>query len=572
MGRYELLFRIAAGGMAEVYAARVLGEAGFQKLVAVKRMLPTLADDPEFVTMFLDEARVAANISSPHVVQTLDLGRDSEGALFIVMELVVGVPLSRVMREAAKVKRAVPVAMAVELIAQAALGLHAAHEATTPLGDPLHIVHRDVSPQNILVGVDGRARITDFGVARAVMRMSHTRAGQVKGKFAYCAPEQLRSESIDRRADLFALGVVAWEVMAAQRLFVADHPMATMERVTSMPIPSLHGIRPKVPQAVSDIVDRMLERDPDARPATGAEVARALREAAQDAGLQLPAVTDVSRFVKAAGGPALAKMRRNIEVGLSRGGLLADSEEFRLVEEASGIASTAGSDTHDTGLSLAEPSAPEPDASGVSRTPGSLLPPAPATAEPTGRRVPLWAQGLVGGLLLAAVGLGTFAALRGPRGPVSEPLPPAPPSAGAEAATAPSPPESSPTESTGSVAADGLPTSEAQGSQEEATSESGTATPPTRGTAMRRRPRSLAPARTAAASMGVGGSTAMGTGGVVAMEVAMAPSMEVAMAPAMEVAMAPAMEVAMAPAMDAPMTMRRTGGLVGLDAFDRELE
>ena len=423
MGRYELLFRIAAGGMAEVYAARVLGEAGFQKLVAVKRMLPSLADDTEFVNMFLDEARVAANISSPNVVQTLDLGRDGEGALYIVMELVVGVPLSRIMREASKVRRAVPVGMAIEFIAQAAIGLDAAHEATTPVGEPLLIVHRDVSPQNILIGVDGRLRITDFGVARAVRRLSKTEVGRVKGKFAYCAPEQLRSSTVDRRADIFALGVVAWEVLAAQRLFVADHPLATMERVTSMPILPIVGLRPKVPQAISDIIDAMLDRDPDGRPATGAEVARSLRQAAYEANLELPGTQAISRFVKSAGGDALTKMRANIETALSvdGGSLLSNSEDFRLVDEASGIANAEGSDTHDTGVARAEHS--EPDASGVSRTPGSLLP-----SGPTERKTLKAAlAGAFAVVLIAVVGLGVFFALRQKPGPISEPLPAAAP-------------------------------------------------------------------------------------------------------------------------------------------------
>ncbi|NCQ62094.1 MAG: serine/threonine protein kinase, partial [Myxococcales bacterium] len=185
MGRYEMLFRIASGGMAEVWAARVRGEAGFQKLVAIKRMLPNLAEDEDFVAMFLDEARVAANIASPHVVQTLDLGRDDEGALYIVMELIVGVTLGRVLKAATKARRVVPLGMGVELLAQSAHGLHDAHEASTPLGEHLEIVHRDISPQNILLGVDGRARITDFGVAKAVMRLTQTDAGRIKGKFAY---------------------------------------------------------------------------------------------------------------------------------------------------------------------------------------------------------------------------------------------------------------------------------------------------------------------------------------------------------------------------------------------------
>ena len=567
MGRYELLFRIAAGGMAEVYAARVLGEAGFQKLVAVKRMLPTLADDPEFVAMFLDEARVAANIGSPNVVQTLDLGRDEEGALFIVMELVVGVPLSRVMREAAKVRRAVPVAMAVELVAQAATGLHAAHEAATPLGEPLHIVHRDVSPQNILVGIDGRARITDFGVARAVMRMSHTRAGQVKGKFAYCAPEQLRSEGVDRRADIFALGVVAWEVMAAQRLFVADHPMATMERVTSMPIPSLHGIRPKVPEAVSAVVDRMLERDPDARPPTAAEVAQALRNAARDAGLVLPSAGEVSRFVKAAGGPALAKMRRNIEATLSRGGLLADSEEFRLVEEASGVAPSTGSDTQDTGLGQSEPSLPEPDTSGVSRTPGSLLPPAPDPSTPTGG-VRAWAWALIGGLVVFVVGLGVVAALRRDR--VAEPLPNRP----ATLSGAPMPVED-PSEGPGGARGAGG-SAVLSDEEPEAAEGQGHAAPGLDGTGRRRGTagmgaslvRGRGATGTAAAMTTTAATTAaMRTGAATRTTAAMPVAMRTtAMADAMRAT------AATTAAMEPGETPPRTGTLVGLDAFDRELE
>jgi len=405
MGRYELLFRIAAGGMAEVYAARVLGEAGFQKLVALKRMLPTLADDEEFVAMFLDEARVAANISHPNVVQTLDLGRDHEGALYIVMELVVGVPLSRILKEAAKVRRAVPVGMAIELIAQAAAGLDAAHEAVTPVGEPLHIVHRDVSPQNVLVGVDGRVRITDFGVARAVMRMTKTVAGRIKGKFAYCAPEQLRSEDVDRRADIFALGVVAWEALAGQRLFVADHPLATMERVQSMPILPLDTVRNRVPKEVSEVVLWALDRDPEKRPATAQEFARALRRAAQGAGIELPGTSEIATFVKAAGGEPLSKMRNNIRVALSEpdAEVLEDSRGFELVTDDEPSESSASlTEGHQKSLV----SHPEPDASGVSRVPGSLIPPEP---EPKRSRLPMILGGVV--VLAMAAGVGVAVAL-----------------------------------------------------------------------------------------------------------------------------------------------------------------
>ncbi|MFT5356008.1 MAG: serine/threonine protein kinase [Polyangiales bacterium] len=418
MGRYELLFRIAAGGMAEVFAARVKGEAGFEKLVAVKRMLPTLADDEEFVTMFLDEARLAANISSPYVVQTLDLGRDGDGALFIAMELIVGVTLSRIMKEASKVRRAVPVPMAIELLAQTAEGLHAAHVATTPIGQALDIIHRDVSPQNILVGVDGRARLTDFGVARAVLRSTKTDAGRIKGKFAYCAPEQLRSEYIDQRADIFSLGVVSWEALAGQRLFVADHPLATMERVTTMPVLPLHQVRAKVPEGVSAVIDKALQRDPNGRQNTAREFAQELRSAAIDAGLQLPVQSDISRFVKAAGGAPLKKMRSNIQEALAGG----PSDVGRL-DEPSMISSTGTADT-DLGDGVRSLSEEEPDASGIARIPGSLIPQAVVPAAKSNAKY--YAVSAAAVLICVALGAGFALGGAGEQDPalVSTPLPP----------------------------------------------------------------------------------------------------------------------------------------------------
>jgi eukaryotic-like serine/threonine-protein kinase len=280
-GRYETLFRIAAGGMAEVYAARVRGEAGFQKLVALKRMLPHLTDDDRFVTMFMDEGRLAANISSPNVVSTLDLGRADDGSLYLVMELVVGTTLSTLLRNAAKNASSIPIDVAVEMIAQAAQGLHDAHEARTPFGASLHIVHRDVSPQNILVGTDGRVRITDFGVARAILRRTKTSTGEFKGKLSYFSPEQCADKNLDRRSDLFSLGVVAWETLTTRRLFHAENPLAVLERVTRMPIPPASAINTHVPEAISAVVATALERERDKRYASAAEFAQALRAAAR---------------------------------------------------------------------------------------------------------------------------------------------------------------------------------------------------------------------------------------------------------------------------------------------------
>ncbi|WP_236517471.1 serine/threonine-protein kinase [Sandaracinus amylolyticus] len=310
-GRYETLFRIAAGGMAEVYAARARGEAGFEKLVALKRMLPHLSSDERFVAMFMDEGRLAANISSPHVVSTLDLGRASDGSLYLVMELVVGVTLTTLVRNALRAGEKIPIDVAVELIAQTAHGLHDAHEATTPYGEPLHIVHRDVSPQNILVGADGRVRITDFGVARATQRSTQTTTGEIKGKLAYFSPEQCANATLDRRSDVFSLATVAWETLTGDRLFFADNPMAIFDRVTKMAIPDATTLRPELPAAISAVITRGLARDRETRFATAGDFERALRDAARVCEVVAPPGA-VSRFVRAHGGDPLARMEARI--------------------------------------------------------------------------------------------------------------------------------------------------------------------------------------------------------------------------------------------------------------------
>ncbi len=316
-GRYEALFRIASGGMAEVYAARVRGEAGFQKLVALKRMLPHLTDDDRFGTMFMDEGRLAAHISSPNVVSTLDLGRADDGSLYLVMELVVGSTLSNLLRNCARAGVPMPIPVGVELLVQAAQGLHDAHEARTPLGAPLHIVHRDVSPQNILVGTDGRVRITDFGVARAILRRTKTSTGELKGKLSYFSPEQCADVELDRRSDVFSLGVVAWETLTTRRLFHAENPLAVLERVTRMPIPSAHAVNPAVPEMVAEVIADALERNRDKRFASAIDFARALRDAARITVGDADA-SRVAALVKAHGGESVEWMQRQLRASLSQ--------------------------------------------------------------------------------------------------------------------------------------------------------------------------------------------------------------------------------------------------------------
>ena len=308
-GRYEALFHIASGGMAEVFAARLSGPAGFEKLVAVKRLLPTLSE-PHFVDMFLDEARLAANIASPHVVQTLELGRAADdGALYIVMELIVGVTLFELCVNVLEDGPGeVPVPMVVEIVAQAADGLHDAHNATTPTGQKLHVVHRDVSPQNLLLGIDGRVRVTDFGIARAVSRSTQTQVGQLKGKVAYLSPEQARGQPLDRRSDVFALGVVAWEALTGRSLFNTGDAPSTLRRVKEIPIPSPRELRKDTPKKVADAVLWALERDLHRRCPDARTFGRALREAMPSR----PGPSEVAEFVKEFGGVPLHRMRNRI--------------------------------------------------------------------------------------------------------------------------------------------------------------------------------------------------------------------------------------------------------------------
>jgi serine/threonine protein kinase len=354
-GRYEPVFRIAAGGMAEVYGARAVGEAGFRRWVALKRMLPHLSDDPIFVGMFLDEARIAANIAHPNVVSTLDLGRSDDGSAYLVMDLVVGSTLSAMFRSAARRGERIPMAVALEVLAQAAAGLHAAHEATSPEGEPLQIVHRDVSPQNILVGVNGRAQIMDFGVARAAMRESRTRTGEVKGKLSYFSPEQAAADEIDRRSDVFSLATVGWEVLAGKRLFHAENPLNILRKLTQEPIPRLDEIDPAVPATIADVIARALERALDARTPSCARFAEELRGAMREAQVYC-SEAEVGRAARELGSPTVER----IESAVRRAAELDDTSEAAPSPEVSEVSQTRK--THGRPSSMEEaPSEPEPE-------------------------------------------------------------------------------------------------------------------------------------------------------------------------------------------------------------------
>lgn len=273
--RYLLHEVIAAGGTATIHLGRLLGAAGFARTVAIKRLHPHLATDVEFVSMLLDEARIAARIRHPNVVATLDTVA-ADGELLVVMEFVRGESLSRIERRLRRGGERVPVDIAVSICVGALHGLHAAHEAIGEQGEHLGVVHRDVSPQNILVGADGLTRVLDFGVAKALGRYQTTQQGQLKGKTAYMAPEQIRGLQLDRRTDVYAAAVVLWEMFTGRRLFVGESPSETMTHVLEQPIGRPSDIVPSLPKQLDDIVMRGLERDPNKRFATAEEMALAL--------------------------------------------------------------------------------------------------------------------------------------------------------------------------------------------------------------------------------------------------------------------------------------------------------
>ena len=272
VGRYAICRKIAHGGMASVHFGRLQGAAGFSRTVAIKRLHSHLAEEPEFLSTMIDEARLAARIHHPNVVPTLDVVSEG-GELLVIMEYVRGESLGRLLRAESRRSQLTPLAVVSSILVGALHGLHAAHEATSDRGAPLGIVHRDVSPQNILVGVDGAARIIDFGVAKAAGRLQETRDGVVKGKIAYMAPEQLAGGEVTRRVDLYAIGAVLWEMLTGRRLFIAESDAAMVARVTEGAIdpPSRHA--PDLPPGLDELVMTALAHHPANRFATAREMA-----------------------------------------------------------------------------------------------------------------------------------------------------------------------------------------------------------------------------------------------------------------------------------------------------------
>jgi serine/threonine-protein kinase len=276
-GKYKSLGRIGHGGMADVFLAVGRGPAGFNKLVVLKRLHDAAASDEMYREMFLDEARLAARLNHPNVVQTYEVF-EHENAFFITMEYLEGQPLSRIAREC--VRRGVRLRHPIfaRIVSDVLCGLHYAHEACDYDGSPLNIVHRDVSPQNIFVTYNGQVKVVDFGIAKAERSNTKTQAGIFKGKAAYMAPEQLEGGDIDRRVDIFTTGIVLWELLVGRRLMAAESTAKTLVRLLQEKVPRVAEIIPDIDPRLDRIVARALERDPDARYQTAGQMREALEE------------------------------------------------------------------------------------------------------------------------------------------------------------------------------------------------------------------------------------------------------------------------------------------------------
>lgn len=414
LGRYELLLPIAQGGMAVVWAARMRGSHGFSKIVAVKTMLPSLSGDPHFQQLFLAEAGLASRIKHPNVCEIFDLGEERH-VLYIVMEWIDGESLSTLLSACRKREQKIPFAVATKMVLDAAKGLHAAHELRSEKGELLGLVHRDVSPQNVLVTYDGQVKIVDFGVAKAVAISEHqtTKTGHVKGKVQYMAPEQAFCDAIDRRTDVFTLGIVLYQLTTGIHPFRAENELATLARITSPdPVAAPETLVKGYPRLLSGAVQRALAKDPDERYATMAEFARDL-ESVSNKLAALGEEKNIGGFVREVLGDRAAERATAIKDALR------DADD-RVASEAT--------QATEPPATAATREAAEHGASGIK----AITPPAASSSR----------RGLVALGAVALAGLGALAFLAS-RGEPSA-APPPPPSAAAAAPIVPAPARAAP--------------------------------------------------------------------------------------------------------------------------------
>jgi serine/threonine-protein kinase len=314
-GRYELLTLLARGGMAEVYLARISGVGGFAKLLVIKRILPHLGEDPEFREMFINEGRVAARLDHPNICQVYELG-EVDGEVFLAMEYLDGLAWADLMKLLPR-GRGVELRVTATVLGQICEGLRFAHEHVDLDGTPMPIVHRDVSPQNLMITTEGVCKLLDFGVSKVLTEGTRTRTGMLKGKLPYMAPEQIRGEPIDARADVFSMGVVLWESLTGDRLFQRESDYQIWKAITEEDIPPVSSLVPGTPPQVDAIVARALERDVERRYPSIRAFSGELRDAAERAGGTFDNTT-LSQIMRSLGAGKLAERHDRVSRAIGR--------------------------------------------------------------------------------------------------------------------------------------------------------------------------------------------------------------------------------------------------------------
>jgi len=434
LGKYRLIAELGHGGMAEVYLAVVQGPAGFNKLCVVKQIRPQLATDPEFLGMFLDEARLAARLSHPNVVQTNEVGQEGD-RYFIAMEYLEGQPLNRILHRIGR-DGGLSLPMHLRIIVDMLSGLHHAHELTDFDGTPLNVVHRDVTPHNVFVTYDGQVKVVDFGIAKAMNSSAETRLGVVKGKVAYMAPEQARGERVDRRADIFSAGVMLWEAATGRRLWKGIPDLTVLHRLINGDIPSPRSVDPDVPEGLEKIVMKALALRREDRYATSTDLATALEELLDQMG-DKSSLREVGKLVAKHFDENRSKIRQIVETQLKAAKSLATTE-FQSINlpHLDGSAASGPMSVDRTGAREAM-SSQDLSSPGTRRTNGvsspTSLTASTAAATSTGsQQAAAPKRGLLGAVALiavAAIGAGVwFVTRQPPAGPAMQP--PAAPIAG----------------------------------------------------------------------------------------------------------------------------------------------
>lgn len=392
VGGYDIVAKLRAGGMATLFLGKKHGAAGFSRHVAIKVVHEHLASDPDFVRMFVDEALLQARIQNPHVVHVEELG-ESEGAHFMVMEYVHGCALAQLLLALSKRKRRPQIDIAVSIALQTLAGLHAAHELRGDDGKPLGVVHRDVSPQNVLLSRDGHVKLIDFGVAKAASSLNQTQGAMLKGKLRYMPPEQANGRPVDRRADLYALGIVLWEMLTMRKLFGATDDLALLDLVRNPVVEPPSKWAADVSPALDRVVLKALHKDPAQRFATAQEMRRALAEACP--GATMMEASSIAELIEASVGDELEKERKALPAAV--GAQVGPSpDRTRVIEERADevlltlTVSALGLDNVKSDMAPISGSmsdyarTSQPNGQAPLLPPGATPPPAPVSSVPVG--------------------------------------------------------------------------------------------------------------------------------------------------------------------------------------------